>query len=130
MKKIFAVVLAACFPVIVLAQQAPVNTTYIDTLIGGARGILNVAIPIILTIATIYFLWTVFAFMRAKDDKDRNEGRKKMTAGIIGLAVAVSVWGIVRLLVYTFGINQTGSIRQDIPCPPGLAWSQSNKRCE
>ena len=61
-------------------------------------------IPIIFALAVLYFLWGALLFIQsAGDPKGREEGKKRLIFGIIGLAVMVSVWGLVSILVNTFG---------------------------
>ena len=41
----------------------------------------------------------------AGDAKGREEGKKRLMYGILGLAVMVSVWGLVSILAGTIGGN-------------------------
>jgi hypothetical protein len=63
-----------------------------------------ILIPIIIALALLAFLWGVFTFIRNADDEGkRAEGRQFMLWGIIGLAVMMSVWGLVQILTNTIG---------------------------
>lgn len=66
-----------------------------------------VVIPGIFTLAFVVFLWGVFKFIRASEQKDKDEGKQFIYMGLIGLFVMVSVWGIIRILGSTFGITTT-----------------------
>lgn len=61
-------------------------------------------IPIVMTLALLYFIYGVVNFFLAPDagDKKREEGKKFMLWGIIGLFVMISVWGLVSILTSTF----------------------------
>lgn len=129
MKKIFAALALFFAPVLASAQwfQNNPNASYIESLFGGARSILGLVVPILVTLATIYFIWAVFQFIKGKDEATRKEARGKMIAGIIGLFVIVSVWGIIRLLGFTLGIQQ-GGVQGSVPCPPGMSYQGG--RCQ
>ncbi len=80
------------------------------------RTILNYTIPVIITLALIYFLWGVGRFiLSAGDEQKRGEARNIMVWGIIALFVMVSVWGLVNVLVSTFGLRFSNLI---VPPPP------------
>ncbi|HTH93136.1 MAG TPA: pilin [Candidatus Paceibacterota bacterium] len=66
-----------------------------------------IVIPGIFTLAFAVFLWGVFKFIRASEQKDKAESKQFIYMGLIGLFVMVSVWGILRILNTTLGINST-----------------------
>ena len=70
-----------------------------------AVDIFNRAItPLIFSAALGYFLYGVFVYIQkgATDPKAHADGMKQMMYGIIGLAVMLSVWALVNVLVSTF----------------------------
>lgn len=84
--------------------------------VGKAFILLRVyVIPTLFVIATVVFLWGIVKFLTAAGDEAKlKEGKKLMTWGILGLVVMLSVWGIVRAVVNTFGLPGQG-----IPPGPG-----------
>ena len=64
-------------------------------------------IPLIFALAFVVFLWGVFKFMTASDVKAKQEGQKVIWWGMLGLFVMVSVWGIIKILGTTLGIEST-----------------------
>lgn len=72
-------------------------------------------IYLLFALAFIFFLWGVFKYfiLGGASDETREEGKKFIVWGIVALAVMVSVWGLVNLLVDTFGFG--GAAR---PCLP------------
>jgi len=81
--------------------------------LGGAldtvEDLLNQLIPLLLVLATVLFLWGVIRYVTAGGDEEKlKTGRQYMLWGLIGLAVMVAVWGIVKLLVNTFGVGGEG----------------------
>ena len=101
-------------PFFAFAQQIRTLTDLINRFIL----ILNALIPLIFGVALIGFLWGVSKFiLNADDEKAREEGKKVMIYGIIGLFVMVAIWGIVLLLANTFGISLNSNVA--IPRLPG-----------
>lgn len=74
-----------------------------------------VLVPLVFSLAFIVFLWGIFNFFIAggADEEKREKGKQFMVWGIIGFFVMVSVWGIVNLLVNSFGFG--GQQRPDLP---------------
>lgn len=72
-------------------------------------------IPLLFVIATVIFLWGIIKFLTAAGNEEKlKEGKKLMMWGIIGLAVMLAAWGLVRAVVQTFLLPGGG-----IPCGPG-----------
>ena len=74
--------------------------------------IVTAIIPIIFGLTFVVFMWGVVKFMRASEKKDRDESKQYITAGLIGLFVMASVWGIVGVLTKTFGFSSTVPVLQ------------------
>ncbi len=65
-------------------------------------------IPLIFALAFLFFLWGMVQYIRnADNEKKREESKKFIYYGIIGLTVMVGVWGIVRIVNDTFGFGNT-----------------------
>lgn len=76
--------------------------TYINRFIDA---IVNPVIYLLFGLALVYFLFGVFMFVRGADDEEaRNTGRQHMLWGIVGLAIMVSVYGILRIVAGTVGV--------------------------
>lgn len=78
----------------------------LDILVWVKCIILAAIIPIIFALALMFFLWGVMKFIRASDSTKKEEGRKFIIAGLIGLFVMTSLWGIISIVSTTLG---TGS---------------------
>jgi hypothetical protein len=65
--------------------------------------------PIILLLgaaAFVLFVWGVFEFiLHADDEGKREEGRKAIMWGLIGLVVIFGAYGIINLAAGTFGLD-------------------------
>ena len=68
--------------------------------------IINPAIEFAFIIALVIFLWGLMQFIRKADNKDsRGEGKQHMLWGIVGFLIMFGVWGIINILIGTFGIK-------------------------
>jgi len=93
----------------------------ITAVLGKIGDILNVLIPLLVTLGVVYFIWGVIKYVTAKDEDGQKEGRTTIISGIIGLFVIVAVWGLVGILQNTLDINGNNSLKEsDIPCIPGV----------
>ncbi len=131
MKKILIGVLALAtltLPSFALAQFGPQpDTGYIDSWIVRIIDWTQRAVTFLMVLATLWFIWTVIQYIRTKDAKDIPDRRGAMIRGIIGLAVMVGVWGIIRIVTNVFGVTAGGSA--PVPCPPGQTYINSQIGC-
>jgi hypothetical protein len=73
----------------------------------GIIGILNtVVVPVIFAFAFAAFFWGVvnYFFLHGDEEGKREEGRKFILWGILGMVVLFSVWGFVNIMLSTLGI--------------------------
>lgn len=68
--------------------------------------ILNPIIRLLFLVALVVFIWGVFSYVRGADsDGERETGRKHMIWGLFGMFIMVSVFGIINVIIGTFGID-------------------------
>lgn len=69
--------------------------------------VLNPIILLAFSIAFLVFFWGIFQFIYSEtaDDTKRSEGKKKIFWGLFGMFVMFSAYGLIRLLLATFGIT-------------------------
>jgi hypothetical protein len=67
--------------------------------------IINPLIVLIFAIAFVVFFYGIFQFISKEtaDDK-REEGKKKIIYGLFGMFIMFSAYGLIRLILNTFGI--------------------------
>lgn len=88
-------------PVFAFAQ--PQN---FDDVVSILIGIMGLAYPALVALALVIFFWGLAKFISGGGSESSvEEGKKLMFWGIIGLFVLVSMWGIVHILVDSFGFN-------------------------
>ena len=107
MKKIFISVGIWLLPAFAFAQTQIIcpSSGGLCNVLKTIQGLLNVVMPILVTIGVIMFIWGVIEYVIGKTEEAKKEGRDKMIYGIIGLFVIVSVWGLVSILQNTFGTS-------------------------
>lgn len=108
MKKALLTLSLFALPLVASAQ----SVSNLRGLISETGFILNMLIPILIAAALVVFFWGIVVYIWKKDAA---EGKQIMIAGLIGLFVMVSVWGIIRLAQNSLGI--TGSSQQPIVPP-------------
>ena len=85
-----------------IAQAA----TEIPLLNSIKTNILNPLIGLMFAVALLVFLYGVFELIRGQASEDaRAKGAQHVLWGVVGMAIMVSVYGIIHLICGTFGIN-------------------------
>ena len=69
--------------------------------------ILNPFIGFLFVLATILFLFGLVRFYLAGTPQDRAAGHRHMLWGLAGMFIMLSVFGIMRIIIGTFGIDLT-----------------------
>lgn len=113
MKKIiaFGIVLGSA-PFLAFAADA-------FSIITVVNKILATVIPVLITLAVVYFIWGVIQYTLGTDEEAKKKARSKIIQGLVGLFVIVAFWGIVRLITNTFGVGPEQINGSNIPCIPG-----------
>lgn len=71
--------------------------------------ILNPLIILMFAVAFLYFLWGIFEMVSSAGNEDaRRVGRQNMLWGIVGMFIMVAVYGILKILLSTFGVTAPG----------------------
>ncbi|HEY9586255.1 MAG TPA: hypothetical protein VJJ27_01255 [Candidatus Paceibacterota bacterium] len=71
--------------------------------------ILNPLITFGFAVALLLFLWGLFEFIRnPADAENRKKGQNNIIWGLVGLLIMFSVFGIIKVILGTFGLPQPG----------------------
>jgi hypothetical protein len=114
MKKIisFSALAVTMAPAFALAANA-------FSIITTVNQILAYVIPILITLAVVYFIWGVIQYTITTDEETKKNARSKIIYGLIGLFIIIAFWGVIGLITTTFGVGPQQLKGTDIPCIPG-----------
>lgn len=74
--------------------------------------ILNPLILFGFGVALLYFIWGIFRFLANEDnEEERRKSKQSMLWGVIGMVIMVSVYGLISIILQTFGIPAPNIIR-------------------
>lgn len=68
------------------------------------RVILNPLLILMFSVAFVVFFWGIVQMIMDPDGKGREDGRRNMLWGIVGMFIMVGAFGIIKLILGTFGI--------------------------
>ena len=105
MKKLLTSLSIALSPLLVLAQ---ITTEAVDafSLIRILQNVVDVAIPFIIGLAVLVFLYGLFQFVTAAGDEEARANAKNLIIwSVIAIFVMVSVWGLVNILRGTLNLD-------------------------
>lgn len=68
--------------------------------------VIDPAVKVVFTLGLFMFLWGFIEFLwELKDGKVSEDGKNHMVYGLVGMLIMVSVYGIISLVMNTFGID-------------------------
>ena len=79
-------------------------------LVGAIGGIVTMALPIVMGIALLVFIWGLVKFIWGGADV-KAEGKNLMIWGIVALFIMVAIWGIVNFLAEAVGVTPSATPR-------------------
>jgi len=86
-----------------------INIVDIGDVLCKIGSILKLVLPIIVALGVVYFVWGVVTYVISSDEEAKKSGKNRIIYGIIGLVVITSMWGLVAIVVDTFGIDAQGA---------------------
>ncbi len=102
--------LAALLPIRAYAQE---SRTTLGDILDGFREVLRLLLPLAIGASLMVFVWGLAVFiLRSDNEEAQKKGRRVMVWGVVVLFLSVALWGVVEILMVTFGL-QPGA-----PCPP------------
>jgi len=67
--------------------------------------IINPVIGLMFVLAFLVFLWGVFTFITNTDDEtNKKKGKNNLIYGVLGMAIMVSVFGIIKFIKSSIGL--------------------------
>ena len=110
MKKILSLATIYAIPAVAAAA-----VTDIASALDWFMGILNLLVPVVIALAVVVFLFGIFKYVTAKDDTAKQEARSIILYGVIVLFVMVAIWGLVNILIATFGLSTEPPQTPELP---------------
>lgn len=77
----------------------------LDILIWLKCVIVTAIIPLIFILAFLLFLWGILRYMSASSPEKKKETKHYIWVGMVGLFIMLSVWGIIKIVGDTLGIQ-------------------------
>ena len=77
----------------------------LGNLICKFQQILNSIIPVLVALGVVYFVWGVVRYVIADGEEAKKKGRDSIIYGIIAFATITGLWGLVYIVVRTFGLS-------------------------
>jgi len=90
------------------------NLNYFEDTLEGIANLVDAAVPILIGIGLIIFFWGLVKYIRTAESGD---GKKIMLAGLAGLFIMVSVWGIIKLGQSVLGVQANDAAMDAINAP-------------
>ena len=95
------------------------GTGNMTLLVSFLQDALKIATGLILAAAIVFFLWGVAQFVKsAGDEEARKTGKNHIIYGIIGIAVMVSMWGLVNFLTGSANLDLDAGVVPALPEMP------------
>lgn len=116
MKQLIAT-LAVLAPTIAFAQTSQPIRDF-NSLTVKATSIGNTIIGIFIAVAVIFIIYNVLMFIVKAGSDDRKTYQHAILWGIVGLAVILSIWGLVAILTNTAGTSGVSAPAQLFPVNP------------
>jgi len=88
-----------------IAYAAPPSSldSFIDSLVAN---IINPIISVLFALALAIFIWGIArSLLHADDENEVKQGKQHMIWGLVGMFIMVSVIGILKVALGTFGIG-------------------------
>lgn len=83
----------------------------LTTIINTVQNLVNLIIPLLVALALLAFFWGLVRYIwKSGDEEAQKAGKNIMIAGIVGLFVMVSIWGIISIIGNTFGVAPGGTV--------------------
>jgi len=117
MKKLLIAVSVTLAPAIALAQTQLSTLNNVNDVGKRLTQIGNLVIELLIAFAVIWIIISIIRFIMASGE-ERAAHRSSILWGIVGLAVILSIWGLVAILTNTFSVSTPSVPAPTNPIPP------------
>ena len=86
----------------------PAAATDFKSLVNKIIENINYLMVLVVGLAVFVFIWGIFRyFVAGANEKKVEEARNVLIYGLLGIFIMLSVWGLVNILINTFGFTAT-----------------------
>ncbi len=101
-RRVFMVGMLSALPLLAFADDSQDIGWFLDKI----RTILDDAVPFIVGLAVFVIIWGIFTYItQATNEEKREEAKKYILWGVVGVFMMLSVWGFVNILLNTFSLD-------------------------
>ena len=104
MKKLITFAATLILPITAFAQGTGGSLGNVENLATSIGRIINILIPIAFALAILAFFWGIAIYIFG-GEHDKEKAKKTMLWGIIAIFVMAAVWGLVKFIGQTFGVE-------------------------
>jgi mannose/fructose/N-acetylgalactosamine-specific phosphotransferase system component IID len=98
------------FPMISNAQPSSDAGGFLATI----QSLLNSVVPVLISLGIVYLVWGIVQYMIGDSEEAKTKGKERVIFGIVGLAIIISVWGLVSIVTRTFGLGGSAPTREEL----------------
>src|ERR1039458_7459166 len=110
-------------PLVALAQYTSAPVVDATSLGSKITSLFNVAIAVLIALAILWIIVSVVVWL-VDTGEGKSKWRNNALWGIVGLALILSIWGLVHLLTGTAGLGNNQIQTGDIPTVPVVNYNQ------
>lgn len=111
--------LALALPFVAGAQNVTNSVSNLQNIISFIKSLINTALPLIIALAVVVFVWGMFQVILSGDDEEKKaKAKSTVMYGVIAIFVMVSIWGLVNILYNSFGLdrqNRGAEVQNQLP---------------
>lgn len=122
-KKIIPLLYLSLLPVVSFAQSVE-RFRNTKEIFGSILDIIRILIPIAFGLAILLFFWGIAKFLWS-EGSGKDEGKRIMVWGVLAIFVMSSIWGLVRFVRGTLGIDPNAT-NMNIPTINGSQGSSGS----
>lgn len=78
------------------------------------QGLLNSVVPVLISLGIVYLVWGIVQYMIGDSEEAKTKGKERVIFGLVGLAIIISVWGLVSIITKTFNLQGSAPTKTEL----------------